>query len=178
MELLDKIIHNASGNNLLVGVDLDWTYDNSDMSFDYNGVSKRLSYHTMDIVDFITIMDYTKEEGLAISQISGEMEYANDNNKDVMVAFETDEVIDHSERTFYGEDVNSLNNLIDTVKLEYPEVKGFAIHMYRSYKELSIEVDDNNNGPNPTIDTPGFEIMLCIIAMGIIFFLKQQRKTF
>jgi len=175
----------VEGQDILISADVGWYYDNENWDFEYQGVTKKLSYHVMNIVDFVTIMDYTDNIDGAKSNISGEMDYAQDNDKDVVIAFETQEPKEGElelGNTFYEEGRHALTNTMDAVWAEYKEFNGFAIHYYDSYKDLQDyplngdQDDDDGTIPSVSTDgTPGFELILMVFAVVLFLFWKRKR---
>ncbi len=138
------------GIDIVYGCDIPFWFDEPDESLNfvgnarYNGVEKPVSFHLLDIVDNIGIMDYRNfaygPDG-TIAHGKDEIEYATEVGKKVYVGLETIE-IEPQKITFYGKSEEYLNKVINqTIDYfkEYSGFEGMAIHYYRTYKELCNE---------------------------------------
>ncbi len=142
MDLIKK--NNAK---LLYGVDIPFWYDEPDEQLNYvgavkyNGVTKPMDFHLLDMIDNIGIMDYRNfaygPDG-TIAHAKDEIEYADKVNKKIYVGLETLE-IDPAKITFYGMSEAELDEVLMQTAESFqgnPGFDGFAIHYYESYMEL------------------------------------------
>jgi hypothetical protein len=130
----------AKGEGMTFGVDTPFWFDSNGFELIYNGNNKLLSSHVQDITDFIVIMDYTDNYVNAISWATNEMNYGDVNSKNVVLAFETQE-LSNSGSTFYEEGNSALENMFQQVTNSFSSklsFKGFAIHHYESYRSLKV----------------------------------------
>jgi len=130
--LLKKTMNNISDCDILLSVDIDHYYDTEEWIFEFEDNNKSLSSHIMDIVDFVTIREYTDVVNEIIYQLFDEMEYAKENNKSVIVTFATQNL--EGEPIYFNNTASYLDKSILDVWEQYPEIKGFAVHKYSSYK--------------------------------------------
>lgn len=127
-----------SGERMTFGVDIPFWFDAGGFELIYSGNNKLLSSHIQDIVDFITIMDYTDNYSNAITWATNEINYGATISKYVVLAFETQD-LGNSGSTFYEEGASALENALQHVANAFsakPSFKGFAIHHYGSYRSL------------------------------------------
>jgi hypothetical protein len=149
LELAQKIknIIKLSNSNLKYGVDIPFWFDEPDEAMNFvgnakfNNEEKPVSFHLLDIVDNIGIMDYRNfaygPDGI-ITHGKDEVEYATKVGKEVYVGVETIE-IEPPKITFFGKNEEYLNKVLNqTIEYfkSYTGFAGVAIHHYRTYKDL------------------------------------------
>ena len=150
----------TSANNLTYAVDIPFWYDSlsATANLQYEGVTKGLNYHIIDIVDYVGIMAY-RDTALGTDGIiyhtEDEVKYAAYNGKEAVIGVETYDVPDYEANppkvTFYQEGEAYMNTEIGKVIDHYknafnrldnhaaPGFKGIAIHYYDTYKDLPLE---------------------------------------
>jgi len=75
----DKI--KREGANLLLSVDASAGWDSSSYSISFNTKEKKFIYHIIDIVDYVTLFSFGKDEESIYSAISDELRYVRDEQK-------------------------------------------------------------------------------------------------
>lgn len=119
-----------------------WYDDDASMQVEWHGAVKPPSYHVLDTIDEITVMDYRNfAEGPngSITLVKYEMEYAGKLGKKVYIGQETKKDV-YPEYTSFGTLTEGLMES-EIKKLAgaytgHPAFGGIAIHHYRSYKRL------------------------------------------
>jgi len=136
-----------SGSNLTLAVDIPMWYDNKTDPADncvvtFNGQTKNFHEHIQDICDYVGIMSYRQKalgKNSASEQVANELAYAEKIGKFVVPAFETIQLKDTPQITFFGKDSATLlgerTKLIDLLK-ERPGFGGMFIHHYPSVKTI------------------------------------------
>lgn len=130
-------------SKIVFGVDIPfWFDDDPTMAVDWNGNFKPPSYHILDTVDSVTVMDYrnfTDGPNGSIELVREEIEYADEVQKKVCIGQETKSNLYPSYITFAGmseEEMELRFQKLVSTYIKHPSFDGIAIHHYRSYKEL------------------------------------------
>ncbi|MEK6565832.1 MAG: hypothetical protein AABZ41_03895 [Bacteroidota bacterium] len=115
--VLEHVSVIAKRANLFTGADIPFWLDVPDeFTGDYlrvniNGTPRRIIDHIIDIMDLVVLMSYrTVADGAdgIIMHSSGEIEYAEENGKQVLVGLETHSLPDEDAMTFRGEPTKGL----------------------------------------------------------------------
>jgi hypothetical protein len=110
-------VHRARAAGLVYGADIPFWYDapqdvtSERIQVEWNGVTKPVSEHIIDLVDDVSIMDYrTTAYGAdgTIRHAMGELAYAAEQGKPVFVGLETSELPDEVLLEFRGEPLHRL----------------------------------------------------------------------
>lgn len=137
----------ASGQNLNVGPAIPRWFDtnNECLNIDWHGTVKNCAQHIQDITDYVSVMDYRDEaagpSGIIVNG-QGEIEYADQIGKQVMISVETDQISfsgDPAVITFQEEGRLFMEKMLDQVYKAFgndPSFLGIVIHHYDSYREL------------------------------------------
>jgi hypothetical protein len=154
VQFLDMLVQcqnlvNQSGGLLKYSVAVPFWYDEGLAPVSYNGQSKFLSYHVLDIVDEIAIMDYRDSAGGTISNQDGqidhgkqEINYATGVGKKAMVGAETmppDGTGIPGYITYNDEGLRYMNRELNKVDSYFGSQAGYggiAIHHYDTYKSM------------------------------------------
>lgn len=137
----------AEANGLTYAVDIPMWYESNELTvaIAYEGETKPLSHHIIDIVDYAAIMayrDFAEGADGIIYHSEDEVTYAASINKKVVVGVETmgfdaDDTDNPEKITFYEEGELYMNQELEKVIDYYTEgLKGMAIHYYLTYKDL------------------------------------------
>lgn len=141
---------NNSGSDMTFAVDIPFWYDEHPVIIEYNGVEKPLSFHIIDIADYVTVMDYRDfAEGSngIIAHGLQEITHAKSLDKQVVLGVETikfdDDDVDNPELITFAEEGEAIMlEELDKVNTYFESNYGFggiAIHHYGSYKNLKSE---------------------------------------
>jgi hypothetical protein len=112
LQLTEASVARAHASGLVYGADIPFWYDalpeetHERITVSYGGAEKSVSEHIIDLVDEVAIMDYrTTAYGAdgTVRHGTGELEYANQRGKPVLIALETYAVPDETLLDFYGE---------------------------------------------------------------------------
>nr|WP_209860576.1 Ig-like domain-containing protein [Paenibacillus shirakamiensis] len=170
LDLLQKMVdrRNLSELNLPLGPAVPRWYDSSDTASNitWHGQTKWLSEHVQDLMDYISIMDYTDSASGIISGAQGEIAYANSINKpnSVIVGVETLDISNSGDPetiTFREEGRTYMENTLNTVKQAFANSAsygGIAMHHYDSIRALPSQWGPNAifwNLPTPDTTPPG-----------------------
>jgi hypothetical protein len=149
LELMSKIAAKMKKSGMYFGIAIPfWLEQPGDdgkinVVVTWNKQEKPLSYHLLDIVDEIAIMDYrTQAEGDngTIRHAKDEIAYADKVQKKVWVGLETSEVRgDPPTISFFGHPVSDLNQVRDATVAAFknnPSFLGIALHHYGSLKPM------------------------------------------
>lgn len=144
LSLAEKIKNLISlyNSDLKYGVDIPFWFDESEEAIvKYKGKEKPVSFHLLEIVDNVGIMDYRNfaygPDG-TIAHGKDEVEYATKVRKKVYIGVETIE-IEPKKITFYGKTEEYMNKVLGQTIDYFKSFDGFAgiaIHYYRSYREI------------------------------------------
>jgi len=74
---VDKLLEREK-SNLLLSVDVDDVWDSGDYAISFNTKDKNFTYHIIDIVDYITVLSFSRSAGAVMEKIDGELEYLRD----------------------------------------------------------------------------------------------------
>lgn len=119
-----------------------WYDDDPSLVVNWNGETKPPSFHILDTVDFVTIMDYRNfSDGPngSIALVKKEIEYANSAAKKIYIGQETKEGLYPEYITFGGmteQEMESQVKKLVAVYINEPSFAGIAIHHYNSYRKL------------------------------------------
>lgn len=122
-----------------------WYDDDPSLVVHWNGSTKPPSFHILDTIDSITIMDYRNfADGPngSIKLAENEIAYADSVNKKVYIGQETKENIYPEYITFGGMTEHQMEEQIKKLVAAYyenPSFAGIAIHHYASYRKLVEE---------------------------------------
>jgi hypothetical protein len=97
------------GSSMLLSVDVDDAWDSGSYSISFNHKDKNFTHHIIDIVDYITVLSFSREAGGVMSKISGELQYLKDEQltNRVVPALAVSPII-NTNNTFYGLEDTSL----------------------------------------------------------------------
>lgn len=106
-----------------------------------DGFKKPLIEQIIEVTDNVALMDYRTAAGgnngiIALAQ--NELSYASLKNKDVFIGLETKPLSDDN-LSFASIGLTGLKSVMEEAKeklMDYNSFSGFAIHEYRSYKQL------------------------------------------
>ncbi|MBI3333105.1 MAG: hypothetical protein HYZ93_03320 [Candidatus Omnitrophica bacterium] len=128
------------------GVDIPfWFDDDPSYRILWHGVVKPPSYHVLDTVDGVTVLAYRNfSEGTdgTIQLVSLEMDYADQVGKRIMIGQETQKDLFPAYVTFGGTSCAQLKREMKKIANAFNGRRsfgGFAIHHYKSYRELCSE---------------------------------------
>jgi hypothetical protein len=119
-----------------------WYDDDPSMAVSWNGATKPPSFHLLDTIDSITIMDYrnfTDGPNGSIILAKKEIEYAASVKKKVCIGQETKENLYPEYITFGGFTEQAMEEQIKKLVEAYignPAFAGIAMHHYLSYRRL------------------------------------------
>jgi len=129
--------------DMVFGVDIPFWYDDdASMKVEWGGVVKPASFHLLDTIDTVTVMDYRNfAEGPngSIALARFEVEYADKLKKKVYIGQETKDDVYPEYITFGAMDERRMEEEISKLVgayMAYPSFAGIAIHHYRSYRKL------------------------------------------
>jgi len=138
-----------SGSKMTLGLSIPFWFEEPgddgiiNVNLTWNKQLKALSYHLLDLVDEIAIMDYrTAAQGPngAIRHAQDEVQYADKVRKKVWVGLETGKVQgDPPSISFFGHPVSDLEKVSTEITQAFQNNKSFqgiAIHYYEPYKAL------------------------------------------
>jgi hypothetical protein len=112
------------------------------MIVNWNGSTKPPSYHLLDTVDSVTVMDYrnfVQGPNGSIALVKNEIEYADSVKKKLYVGQETKEDLYPEYVTFAGmkeADMEGQIYKLVAVYVNKPSFAGIAMHHYTSYRRL------------------------------------------
>jgi len=130
-------IKQESGATLAVGPAIPFWLDGIEV--DWNGRHRPVSEHTINIYDYVALMDYRdKAEGRdsILSHAASEIAYANEVGKKVVIGLEVSSN-DIDKVTFHEEGPKVFEQEVRKVERALrnePSFDGFAIHHYRAYR--------------------------------------------
>ena len=145
LDLNQKVMDalDAEEAEIVFGADIPFWYDDDvSMLVEWHGTVKPPSYHMLDTVNTITIMDYRNfangpNGSIALARF--EIEYADETGKKVYIGQETQKDVYPEYITFGQLDESimekELRKLINAY-IGHPSFAGIAIHHYDSYREL------------------------------------------
>ncbi len=147
IELFMEISDRISGKDLVFSAAIPFWFDSPDpytkqiRTVTVDGLKKPLMEQIIDVTDNIAIMDYrTVADGnngiIALAQ--NELSYASLKNKEVFIGLETKPLSDDN-LSFAAIGLTGLKSVMEEAKkklMDYNSFSGFAIHEYRSYKNL------------------------------------------
>jgi len=119
-----------------------WYDDDPAMIVNWNGSTKPPSYHLLDTVDSVTVMDYrnfVQGPNGSIALVKNEIEYADSVKKKLYVGQETKEDLYPEYVTFAGmkeADMEGQIYKLVAVYVNKPSFAGIAMHHYTSYRRL------------------------------------------
>lgn len=119
-----------------------WYDDDPSLLVNWNGKTQPPSFHILDTVDFVTIMDYRNfADGPngSIALAKKEIEYADSISKKVYIGQETKEGLYPEYITFGGMSEQNMESQVKKLVEAYirnPSFAGIAIHHYNSYRKL------------------------------------------
>jgi len=146
LRLLDNaaalVAEHDSGKRLALDAAVPFWYAASDhpRTVTYNGASKPLSHHILDIVDSVSIMAYRDNADEQIELSRNDVEYAGSLGKIAYIGTETmppDGEQIPERITYHHKKVSYMNDQLDAIYQAYSGVSGFggvAIHSYDSFK--------------------------------------------
>ncbi|HBQ20487.1 MAG: hypothetical protein A2Z91_07580 [Deltaproteobacteria bacterium GWA2_38_16] len=146
LELCEKsqaLVQNSGLSNFVFGVDIPFWYEEANFDFEvpveitWRGVRKPASFHIIDIVDNVGIMDYrTKAYGADGTIVHGrnEIYYANSAGKKVLVGIETYPLPHEIFAIFRSNQPVQLANLSQKIQLDPRQLFMF----FDQYQELGI----------------------------------------
>lgn len=122
---------------LAVGPDIPFWLDGIDLT--WNGVTRPVSEHVIDLFDYVTLMDYRNKvagRDSILSHASSEIAYADRVGKKVVIGLQVSP--DEPEKlTFDKAGPKAFEQALDAVERalrDDPSFAGFAIHHYRTYR--------------------------------------------
>jgi hypothetical protein len=132
---------------MTLSFDIPFWYDNKTAENDncilsYNGQTKNLYQHLIDVSDYIGIMSYrrmAKGNNGVLAHIQNELDYARKVGKKIAPALETIELKSSPTITFFGMTPQQFwteHNLIRQELNDDPAFAGILTHSYRGMKEL------------------------------------------
>ena len=136
-----------AGGKLTLSVDIPMWYDTKTEANDscvvaFNGRTKNFHEHIQDLTDYIGIMSYRQKAvgpNSTSFHVAAEMAYAEKIGKFVVPAFETVELKETPQITFFGKDAATLNaqrtKLADLFK-DRPGFGGIFLHHYASVRAI------------------------------------------
>lgn len=133
----------AEDAEMIFGADIPFWYDDDvSMEVEWQGSVKPPSYHILDTLDTVTVMDYRNfAEGPngSIELARNEIEYADKTGKRIYIGQETKPDVYPPYITFGILDEKTMEMEIKKILdayLSHPSFAGIAIHHYESYKRL------------------------------------------
>ncbi|MCD6459390.1 PEP-CTERM sorting domain-containing protein [bacterium] len=137
-----KQLITASGQNMLFGPVIPRWYDNeSGLNIEWNGTTKNLLYHIMDLSDYITVMDYRNITDQIINDALNELIYGDIVGTEVAVGIETAPTGEGPYVSFYGKKEKEMETVLapaETVFETYSSYAGIAVHNYDSYYTMTV----------------------------------------
>ena len=129
--------------DITYGCDIPFWYDDDpSLIVNWNGTTKPPSFHILDTVDTVTVMDYrnfTEGPNGSIALAKNEIKYADSVRKKVYIGQETKEGLYPEYITFAGMTGQEMEREIRKLVEAYagdPAFAGIAIHHYLSYRRL------------------------------------------
>lgn len=119
-----------------------WYDDDPSLAVNWDGKTKPPSFHILDTVDSVTIMDYrnfSNGPNGSIALVKNELEYAGSVKKKVYIGQETKENLYPPYVTFAGMTETGMEAQVKKLVGAYinnPGFGGIAIHHYNSYRKL------------------------------------------
>ncbi|MNM66010.1 hypothetical protein D3C81_774770 [compost metagenome] len=135
-------IKREHGATLAVGPAIPFWLDGIEL--EWKGVRRPVSEHTIDLYDYVALMDYRdKAEGSdsILSHAASEIAYANRVDKKVVIGLEVSSN-DINKVTFYEEGPKVFEQEVRKVERALrrePSFAGFAIHHYRAYRRWAAK---------------------------------------
>ncbi|WP_221565857.1 hypothetical protein [Alkalihalobacillus sp. TS-13] len=117
-------------------------FDGSKYETTYEGVTKPLSDHVMDTVDYVALMayrDFAEGRDSITYHIEHEIQYASENGMKAVIGVETQYLEPYEKVSFYEEGEGYMNEQLEIVDQLYSNESGYAgqaIHKYQSYKNM------------------------------------------
>ena len=130
------------GATLAVGPAIPFWLDGIEL--EWKGVRRPVSEHTIDLYDYVALMDYRdKAEGSdsILSHAASEIAYANRVEKKVVIGLEVSSN-DINKVTFHEEGPKVFEQEVRKVERALrrePSFAGFAIHHYRAYRRWAAQ---------------------------------------
>jgi len=91
------------GASLLISVDVDDAWDSGSYAVSFNHKDKNFTYHIIDIVDYITVLSFSREVGGVMALIEDELQYLREEQLTYrIVPSLAISPIENSSDTFYG----------------------------------------------------------------------------
>ena len=146
LDLLKKVrdvvqaVRDLGGPCLQFAVDIPFWYD--DISATFDGVTKPLNQHVQDLADSVTLMAYRDcavGPDCIIEHVANELAYAESVSKTIVIGVETNCGQDPEKITFCEEGEEVMEQELGLTEAFYrssPAFDGFAIHYYRSYRDM------------------------------------------
>lgn len=108
------------GSNMLLSVDVDDAWDSGSYSISFNRKDKNLTYHIIDIVDYITVLSFSQDVGGVMALIDDEMMYLRDEQlTNRLVPALAVSPIQNRADTFYGlSDTTLFWSMLNSLQLE------------------------------------------------------------
>ena len=157
-----------AGSDIPVGPDMAFWFDTLG-DIDWNGQTKGLHEHVLDVFDYGTLLDYRDFaiglDGM-VFHATTELDYAQSIGKPLVLGVETQANVGPDKVTFHEEGAVYMEQQLDLVEAAFaanPSFQGFAIHHYGSYLELdgvrlpeklAMPEQRRSVTPEPTVATP------------------------
>ncbi|MDB5328340.1 MAG: hypothetical protein JWM57_3909 [Phycisphaerales bacterium] len=137
----------AADPSMLLSVDIPMWYDvanepGNSCVVTFNGVTKSLDQHTLDVCDYVGIMSYRRiatGTNSTVEQVTNELNYAEKIGKRICPAIETVPLEETPQITFNGQPPAALLKhkaaIIDALK-DRPGFQGVLIHCYPNIRNL------------------------------------------
>lgn len=128
---------------LIVAYDIPSWYDRhpETLSITFQGKRKNFHEHIQDLSDYIGIMSYRRDSASMLDICKAEFAYGQKIGKKVYAGFETGELKEEPEITFYGatpETFWEVVSEVDLAKKDDPAYGGVILHYYGSLRELLV----------------------------------------
>ncbi len=154
LDLLEKLQAEVQGTPLILTVDIPFWYDG--VTVTRNGQTRSMHMWTIDMVDRVTIMayrDHAQPPDGIIDHVSNEIAYANTRGKRVVIGVETQCGLWPEKISFCEEGLAAMESALAEVQSTYrsaPAFDNFAVHDYRSYRDLVAAAATPTPSPTPT----------------------------
>jgi hypothetical protein len=136
-------------NSLQIGADFPFWYDvvkqnqeKREVIVNYNGISKPVSQHIMDVVDYSCVMAYGDSSEKCIRYANKHLEYAKKRNRPLFISLNCNDgkiTPIQPSSSFFNKGKRAFKNSIKEVARnfrQYKFFKGIIIHDYRSFRSF------------------------------------------
>jgi len=131
-----NLLLEREGSSLLISADVDHAWDSGEYAISFNNKDKNLVYHIIDIVDYVTVLSFSRSAGGVMEKIEDELQYLKDEqlaNRVVPVLAVSP--IDNLYESFYGiEDSTYFWDTLDELQYLVADEIGVPIIMIEHFE--------------------------------------------